>query len=79
MTVNFEPGVHRNQHKVCMQARNQVCFYADDDWDPFDYFPSFYLAFLRNPCMVHTMTDAFTWYNNVFEWQYETTREEVIA
>lgn len=61
----------RAKYEACAIASNPLCLYADDDWNIFQYFGSLCQAYRLNPNLVHSTTDAYTFYTNAIEWVYD--------
>lgn len=61
----------RAKYEACAMASNSLCLYADDDWNIFPFFGSLCHAYGLNPTLIHSTTDAYTFYTNAIEWVYD--------
>ena len=53
------------KYRACAEATTQACFYVDDDWDISRYIRSLIASFRSDPDVLHTVTDAYTFYTNL--------------
>ena len=57
------------KYLACTEARTSACFYADDDWDTSGYIRTLLASFLSDPTVLHSATNAPTYYNNLL-WSF---------
>jgi hypothetical protein len=60
------------KYRACTEARTLVCFYIDDDWNPSRYMKSLIASFRSDPNLLHSATNAVTYYNNML-WTFTDT------
>ena len=53
------------KYLACSHAQTLACFYADDDWDASDYMKTLISSFRSDPNLLHSVTNAVTYYNNM--------------
>jgi hypothetical protein len=57
------------KYRACTQAKTRACFYVDDDWNISHYLKSLISSFRSDPNLLHSVTDAYTFYTNLV-WTY---------
>ncbi len=57
------------KYRACTQAKTRACFYVDDDWNVSHYLKSLISSFRSDPNLLHSVTDAYTFYTNLV-WTY---------
>ncbi len=57
------------KYLACREAKTRACFYVDDDWDVSHYLKSLISSFRSDPNLLHSVTDAYTFYTNLV-WTY---------
>jgi hypothetical protein len=57
------------KYRACAEAKTRACFYVDDDWDVSHYLRSLIASFRSDPNVLHSVTDAYTFYTNLV-WSY---------
>jgi hypothetical protein len=57
------------KYLACTEAKTRACFYVDDDWDVSHYLKSLISSFRSDPNLLHSVTDAYTFYTNLV-WTY---------
>jgi len=57
------------KYRACAEATTRACFYADDDWNTSHYIKSLIASFRSDPNLLHSITDAYTFYTNLI-WSY---------
>ncbi len=68
--VNSESNLKdRAKYEACSIARNDYCYYQDDDFNNRFFIDSLYHAFSIQPQRLHTLTDPITWYAD-WRWTY---------
>jgi hypothetical protein len=60
------------KYRACAEAKTRACFYVDDDWDISHYLKSLIASFRSDPNLLHSVTDAKTFYTNLV-WSYFDT------
>jgi len=61
------------KYRACAEAKTRACFYADDDWNISHYLKSLIASFRSDPNLLHSITDAYTFYTNLV-WSYFDTK-----
>jgi len=61
------------KYRACSEAQTLVCFYVDDDWDVSHYMKSLIASFRSDPNLLHSTTNAVTYYKNML-WTFTDTR-----
>jgi len=67
-----------SKYIACAEAKHEVCFYQDDDWDTGHYLDGMYRAYCLQPSRLHTVTGAFTWRQN-WVWTYYNEKLDIHA
>ncbi|MBX2869490.1 MAG: hypothetical protein KTR18_12485 [Acidiferrobacterales bacterium] len=62
------------KYLACKEARNDVCFYQDDDWYTAPYIDLLYEVYQQNPLHLHAVTNAPTLAENLF-WTYYDSQD----
>ncbi len=57
------------KYRACAGAKTRACFYVDDDWNISHYLKSLIASFRSDPNVLHSVTDAYTFYTNLV-WSY---------
>jgi hypothetical protein len=57
------------KYRACAEAKTRACFYVDDDWNTAHYLKSLIASFRSDPNLLHSVTDAYTFYTNLV-WSY---------
>jgi hypothetical protein len=57
------------KYRACTHAKTRACFYVDDDWNVSHYLKSLISSFRSDPNLLHSVTDAYTFYTNLV-WTY---------
>ena len=57
------------KYRACAKATTRACFYVDDDWNVSSYIKSLIASFRSDPDLLHSVTDAYTFYTNLV-WSY---------
>jgi len=57
------------KYRACTRAKTRACFYVDDDWNVSHYLRSLIASFRSDPNLLHSVTDAYTFYTNLV-WTY---------
>jgi hypothetical protein len=57
------------KYRACAQAKTRACFYVDDDWNVSQYLKSLISSYRSDPNLLHSVTDAYTFYTNLV-WTY---------
>ncbi len=66
------------KYLACAEARNEYCFYQDDDHNTKFFLDSMYFAFCLQPDRLHTLTDPVTWMSN-WNWTYFNKEKDIHA
>ena len=61
------------KYRACTEAKTRACFYVDDDWNVSHYLKSLISSFRSDPNLLHSVTDAYTFYTNLV-WTYQDSK-----
>jgi hypothetical protein len=50
------------KYRACVEAKTRAWFYVDDDWNVSHYLKSLIASFRSDPNLLHSITDAYTFY-----------------
>lgn len=60
------------KYRACATAQTLACYFSDDDWHSFHYTNSLIASFRSDPYLLHSTTNAITYYNNLLWTFYDT-------